>query len=491
MSKILAREVDNNIFTIDHGTYDYNFIQPQNGVNFINTITNGGNQTIFEIPPGVVNFSKSLFNYTVTPTAVANSLVQLFNDTPAEIQQLYVYTQTNDQLVFLQMANTYVKSVLRHETSQKEMLDNEIATDNVIVNTIGPVATVPINGGYWQGLCQMNTLFEPAVANVVSLGQAFYSNPAVPELGTTACVANILTPAYVIPSSAGAVATANPVINRSFPGSIFKGTLLAYDKDIYFPETCYIKIIWEGATRVGYGVTALNTQATPVTLVSYSVSNLSIYCAIEKNPVIEADLRNKFNAGTLKYIIPYVYSDLITINGGTNQSIQTRYNRGHGSKILKIYWSPYTQTTTIQNSFNHSNATAVISTVNAVGSATIGSLVSKFYTTINNVRTNQFDYNCTTADDYTIKRMKLKGSCILNSNDYYTNFTWIEDFCNNYSFLDKPLFPPEENYIDGLDLTGEKIYTVRATTTNSTINHYVFAVCQREMSIMSGRIDIK
>ena len=86
----------------------------------------------------------------------------------------------------------------------------------------------------------------------------------------------------------------------------------------------------------------------------------------------------------------------------------------------------------------------------------------------------------------------MAGSCIVNILEYYTNFTWVEDFCNNYSFIDKPLFPPEKNYIDGLDLSVEKIYTVKATATvaNSIYNHYIFAICERELTIAPGMIDI-
>ena len=452
MSKVVCKELEDTYFPTDHGTYDYALLLQQTGGQALAGITNGGNQSIMEFPPGVYNLAKTFLRYTVNPVAPgAGNYNFVFTDTCSEIQQLYLYTRTNTQLVQLPNANTYVNAVLRHETPLKEVLTNDI---------------YQFDGNTWQGL-------QNLISGITTGGALSYYNPLIPSLGGTSTVNSPLTPAYY---AQGGNNGADPSINRFFPLSIFKNTILELDRDIYFPETVYLKIVWENANRVYWTNNSLVTLNGAVAGTSYSYSNLSLYAAIEKNPVIVNDLMNKSQAGQLKYLVPYVQSDLINVPAGTNQSVMTRYNRGHGRRLMKIYWAPYANVQTLLASYDHNNQAQA--------------KVVHFFTTINNVRTNQFDYYCANYDDYLIRRGYLAGSAILSSIDYYTNYTWIENFCNNQSKLDKPLSPPEQNYIDGLDLTVEQIYNIKATTANININHYVFAVGQKELSIAPGMITI-
>jgi hypothetical protein len=270
----------------------------------------------------------------------------------------------------------------------------------------------------------------------------------------------------------------------------------------------YLRIIWAPASKVYIksldatnpaGVTSNvgnQVAAVPATAgTSYNISNLVLYMATERNQVVENELKDKVMKGGLTFKIPYVWQNKVTINNGTSQSIQVTYNRGHGERLQKIYWAPFTQNETVNNAYNHNNYFYTNGAIDNTGNPTIaaGTNIGNFYTTINQNRTNQFDYNCTLGTDYFIKQKELKGSCIQSSRDYYLNWVWIENFLNNYSLFEKPLPELEENFVDGLDLSVEQNYNIFATTTrNIGFTHYIYAVCQRELSIStSGGIQVR
>jgi len=55
---------------------------------------------------------------------------------------------------------------------------------------------------------------------------------------------------------------------------------------------------------------------------------------------------------------------------------------------------------------------------------------------------------------------------------------------------EKPLSPPESNYIDGMFLDTEVKYDVFANTANANLNHYIYAICQKNLIINSSGISL-
>jgi hypothetical protein len=458
---VIARELDYSKKDFSHASYQYSKFTQQSGGQTVTISGSGGQESIFELPPKVYNFSKFIMSYVATPTAGAAFNVY-FSDCIPEIRQIQLYTRSGLFLADIQFSDNYTKSILRHETKLEEMLSNEVPIN----------AGATANIGMWEGLHQM----QVNISNVASAGVPTYGLQLAPELGsTTGLIRNTNTSAYFV---GGATGSATPVVTRKFPLRLYKNSIFELDKDIYLGgETIYLRVVWNNPGRCYYNVTALSNLSTGAAIgTGVGLTALTLYGAVEVNPAVEQALKQKVSEGNFSILFPYVYSNQLSITG-TSQTVNVRYNRAHGSKLQKIYWAPYNNTDTIRTSFDHSNCTNENPPVP-------GNKVVNFYSTVNNVRTAQFNYDCTALEDYLVKKEKLKGSCIVNSGDYYTNFTWIEDFTDNYNMLEKPLFPDQLTYIDGLDLSGgEILYAITASTSDTTFKHYIFAVTQKTLMV--------
>ena len=116
--------------------------------------------------------------------------------------------------------------------------------------------------------------------------------------------------------------------------------------------------------------------------------------------------------------------------------------------------------------------------------------VLSFHTTINNTRISQYNYVCSVADDWIVKKDKLKGSCIFTANEYYYNFTWIEDFTDTSPMNKTPQAVSEFNVDEGLDLNTEVIYGIQAYCADVNLTHHIFAVTQKTLKIAAGGITL-
>mgnify|MGYP000250242005 CR=1 FL=1 len=150
-----------------------------------------------------------------------------------------------------------------------------------------------------------------------------------------------------------------------------------------------------------------------------SISNLTLYTAIEQNPVIVQALVEKFRSGNLSYNIPFVHMN--TVSGlsasGTN-NVSVRYSRPHGSRLKKILYSGFEGTN--NELYNNNNLAAI--------------KFDDYYTMINNVRTTQFDYNTGAGIEWLVQKDNLVGSALMSSNEYFYNFShvgWIWCGCNS------------------------------------------------------------
>jgi hypothetical protein len=87
-----------------------------------------------------------------------------------------------------------------------------------------------------------------------------------------------------------------------------------------------------------------------------------------------------------------------------------------------------------------------------------------------------------------MKSDKLKGSSITCMQDYYQNWTWIEDFTDSNNLYNVNHL---NTLIDGFPLEGpELIYNIYVNCANGTYKHYLFAITQRELSVSPSGITI-
>jgi len=439
---VIGKELDYQQYAISHGSYQMSQVIQQSGGTAVGLSASGGQESIFELSPKVYNLSRSTLQFTVAlPAPGTDYFNWLYLDGIPFIQQLQLYTRSGLFLADIQNVNNYANMTMRRSFKSEDVLTWD-------------------KGNYFEGLIPVNDTKDTNLRyEAGSSGSTSYFEP-------------------VYLSLAVAKNTAGPTVNVQIELRKIVNSIFSIDKDLYFGgEILYLRVVWNPSTKIAFG----SKSATDVETDSIAypkgitMTNLKLYMAVEQNPTIENELKSKVNSAEgFNLLIPYVYQNKQSLTG-TSQNIMIKYSRAHGSKLLKIYWAPYNSTESASTCYDHRNVSQ--------------SKVTQFYTLINNVRTSQFNYLCN-GDDYMVQKNKLKGSCIYSSNEYYYNWVWVEDFTNNYSFIDKPLNPPEENYIDGLDLSTEIKYDIFANTTNATYNHYVYAICQKTLVVSSSGISL-
>ena len=245
---------------------------------------------------------------------------------------------------------------------------------------------------------------------------------------------------------------------------------MALDKTLYFPESLYIKITWDTALSAYFVNTNLTAPATgkASAATAYTLNNFGLQLCQEENVAIQNKLREEVEGGGLRILIDSIESSVVGLTG-TQHSLVNRYNSVYGGLLKKFYWVPMNSGDNASNLFYDCDNTAAAK-------------VLTFYAQVDNKRLNKANYNEANGDSFYECRDKLKGSCISSMNQYYYNFCYLIDFTNNYNLLTTPANPPTQNFQDGLDLSQEKRLDIYATTSGS-LNHYTFAVIQRQLMI--------
>eukprot|EP00732_Lithocolla_globosa_P002761 Lithocolla_globosa_v1_NODE_1929_length_2256_cov_6.611995.p1 type:complete len:201 gc:universal NODE_1929_length_2256_cov_6.611995:1791-1189(-) len=199
--------------------------------------------------------------------------------------------------------------------------------------------------------------------------------------------------------------------------SKFYNSLIGMDRDLYFGQSIYMRIVWAPTTQVLFKATAANNPSTgaAVSDSNLTIGNLTLYTAIETNPVVVQSLMDKFNSGSLSFDIPYVSLNIQSLTG-TQHNLQVRYSRAHGKKLKCVLWSPFNATDTLNNAYDTNNKA--------------DAKVLSYYGMVNNTRLQQYDFVSSTANDWMYFKDKLDGSCILSSDEFYYNWSnRLKDYC--------------------------------------------------------------
>lgn len=427
-----------------HGTYDLSKVIQQTGGQTVTITTAGGQESLFELPPKVQNWGRSVLVFSATLAASGGGNYNwITTDGLTYFRQIQVYTRTGLYLLDLNDGDRYSNMTMRR------------------VNQIKNVETWDKMGGVFEGLSCCNSL---AAVNY---------RPTDAAGGKT----SYLEPQYL---TVGTVNAATPSVNIQLPLSRLADTILALDKDLYFNgEILFLRFVWNPSSKIYFFKNA-NNDPTGGTAAAgnVSITNLTLYLAIEVNPQIENMIKSQCLTDLgLQVLTPWVISgNKQNIGPSQFHGVISRYNRAHGMKLLKLYWAAYNNAETSNTAFDHDNKA--------------GAKFISFVTYINNNRTSQYDYYVTNFDDYRAKKESLKGSCILSSDEYYYNWVWVEDFTDGKSqnYLDAPI----ENRIDGLDLTNEILYQIQAQNSVAPVqvNHYVFAVTQKLLIVSPAGITL-
>eukprot|EP00732_Lithocolla_globosa_P004533 Lithocolla_globosa_v1_NODE_4233_length_1482_cov_20.973371.p1 type:complete len:269 gc:universal NODE_4233_length_1482_cov_20.973371:245-1051(+) len=235
----------------------------------------------------------------------------------ALIQQIQLYTKEGLYLADIRRCNEYMHAISRRSTPLDEMLTNDIPLGGAVPS------------GYIEGLYRSNSA-------VNAVGAVRYSNGDARNAYTE--------PSYLL---AGALNSGvAPQMNFQFPLKRFIDSALALDLNQYFGESVYLRIIWAPATDTFFrspsavDPTAADGGINKTFGGTITISGLTLYTAIEQNPVVSQSIMDKFKSGSLTYQVPFVHMNINTLTN-TTQNVQVRYSRPMGQKLKKIYWCTF------------------------------------------------------------------------------------------------------------------------------------------------------
>lgn len=451
MDTIIPTEIDYKKYDYIHPIYHHSKLIQQTGGQTITLNAAGGQESIFELPVKTFNLAESYLDFTLTLPVGGGGIWNWVHCAGVPFfQQIQLYTRSGLFLCDLINAEHASNMIAPVETRFEDFITMD--------RNIGAAAAV----GYNEGLRPNNA--------VIGAGQAaFINNPDRPNNTNPWVNYDEMTYGF---QSAAAGNTAL-VVNYKIKLSHFKETILALNKDLYFNgEILLMRFVWNSGNKIGWTATAVDTPnngPAAVVWAANSITNLTLYLAVEQNQMIVNDIMEKIKVSGLSLLVPFIHQNKASLNG-TSQSVTLRYNRGHGLKLRKIFHSLYNAAEVLNTAYERTN----------IAGATT---VTNYYTMLDNSRLQEFNVDCTAGDDWMIIKDKLKGSAVLSYNQFGYQWLHLEDFTHMRSPADLPMKPDEHNLLCGVDLNVERKWDFFGTTANANWIHYSFAVCDKLLTI--------
>lgn len=455
----ISTELDYKKGSYSHPSYRLQKIMQQTGSQDVPLTTGGGQVSVFELPTQVYNLSKSSLYFTMTPSAPGQMAGPLdlynyiFKDCVAPISRLSLYTRGGMYLCDIPYLANYTKVVNKAETPLTEYLDYNQGH--------------ALNDGTTQFLHKNNSL---ANCTATSLLEPYAKRP-----DSSACDIHYTEPQYLEPGITGNAAI-TPTLTVCMPLGHIKNSILACDKDLYFGEVIILRVEWAPSIKCGFRGSSVTVPTTNPTAIAGNVDigNLALYLSVEKDQDIINGLQSKVNSSSgFQMLMPYVHG-YKSNSGAGSTSVSLRFNRGHGDRLLKVYYAPFNNDETTNTTYDHSN----------VG----GAKISNYYTMLNNSRLQEFNVvvSPTVNEDYVLNKDLLEKSVIQSSNMYRYNWFHVD----NFSGLDLKDGQKAFTHTVGLPLEIEQKWDIYNTTAVA-VNNYCFAVCQRTLKISSAGIEVQ
>ena len=245
-------------------------------------------------------------------------------------------------------------------------------------------------------------------------------------------------------------------------------TVLSVDKSIHFNEVLNLRITWREAQAHGYQSDNANpTAGIPADLTgAITVSNLALFIAAESNPDVVSSLAGLVSSGSMPPILmPYAFVYKTNINNQSSHAISTRFSRGHGRMLERIYTRFQNDDETKENRY-----TAVLS----------GTEVNSFYSLLDSRRMTEFDINVAAVDYHWMREREHAGRVVgLDISNDIGDFAWSDSWCQNDTECAR------KGEIAGLSLEGSEVkYDIYINCNGAqTKNYYTVAVCQRMLQV--------
>lgn len=435
MASIQTPQTDYSVKTapiIPRYTYSRLYQQP-GGTTF--TVGATTNEITFELPPRCFNLSRSILSFVATPAATTDKFNRFFQHTPAFLRQVDLYTRGGTFLCTINNFDQYATIVLKAETNLEDVDYLDYATTG-------------------------NKIYK--YGEVVGIKAAVLGNNFRPEesLAATDSESNNFEPNYL--TNGSAITTATPVFHVQFPMSHVKNTILAMDKDFFFNEVLLLRFTFNPNSSWGFVSTAatsnmssaFDTAANANAVAAYAgniaITELSFFLAIEENMEIASALISTVQSAGLSTVIPYVYTFSNAFTGDKeSQNVSVRLNRAHGQHLKRIY----------HTLFYPSKGAAIDCVTRYVHNNLGKTMVSNYYTAVNNMRLTEFDIRPTYNEDWLIHKDILKGTILGSSHDIYL-YNWV----SINKFDDELMSNKSDTVASGLSLDTEIKWDFYGTT---------------------------
>lgn len=451
------------------GNYVLRNVNPENGqpvIQLTSTIN-----TDFLLPTVVCNLSESSLDFNYVITEAAAGYTNLHNGFLNEIDGIILSTASGVRLCELNEVSAYTKLVWRPETDFQDFLSFprldvqvDVATSaragqkfeqTKIISANGTAANV--NAGGLHALAIDGSSSENDDNNIL----------AVSNMRSTG----------VLRDGGGA---GNQAVRVSLPLKLLYGTIFAQNKDLYFKgEQLRLTVRWNLGIKWAFSGAAALGVAGIDNAIAPTISNVVLRLAVEKNePLVNSLIQQVNSAEGINIRIPFTYSYKSTGSAGASvqNNVIRRLNRGHGSKLKRIFsgLGMATQTGNRYCCFNNHTT-----------------LLWDSYRTYLDSRPLQDDV--LTNSDYMAFRYhknKLVGSVLKGGDEWMQVPVLIEDFSGVPHTKD---YVKTDNMSAGLDLSVEREFVLQYTNNTvdpGALNVWMFAVCEKQLTINSAGIQV-
>ena len=414
------------------------------------------------LPPEVMNLSRSYLLYTVTlPTAGATQYTWTPQDTLSEISQIQFYAGSNMLMVDVDNLQNYLNIVLKKETSNDEFqtMDaiNRLYPSNSLVNVV------------------------PALRNSNDTSATSVGGPANPS------AVNYIEPAYWSVGALNGAVTYNVL----FPLRLIKNTLFSIDKNLYFGQTTYLKLYFGPLSKIAYTSTS-NANPSAGTKISYAPAagnatisgTLQLMLAVESNQDLRTNLIQKVSGEGISCLIPFVQA-FKNSNQGTAQNISIQLDQNNGRSLMKVIHALYNNFEDQDTMYDHANLLVP---------GVMTQKVQQYYTQLNGKRNQDIQIDCTPATgqflDYMSHKRQLRGSVINNLNVYQQNWFHCDDFSDFGPHYD------QDNHgelISGIPMSVAPLTWsfVGVVLKNATFQHYSWFVFVKKLTASPGTVIVQ
>jgi hypothetical protein len=442
----MTSEFDYSKVDLNVPSYKYLKINQVTGGQTVTTTSAGGSESLFEIPVGnSFNLAKSYLNFirSIPGQGAANRYSWSWADLLADILQIQIYTKRGYMINDINFLPHYTRMVQKIETPFTETRSN----DNYVVSV---TATAP------NGVSKILACCEQA------------SNGRPSRIANADYGVNYVDCRYFDVSASNAAY----VKQSSIEGKHIKNSILAYDKDIWFPEPVIIRIVWNASSKIAFktdgvgGDTNITIGTAVLDVDTITYSEVYFMLAVEQNLEAVNMLKNKVMNEGLIIPIDYVKPNKYVHPAATNQNVSLKFSRIDGVKLEKVYHSLFNATETTSSLYDNIETTLKL---------------TDFYTTIDNQRRQDSNLRMAYYEDYNLLKPMLNGSTILDSNIYRYNWCFVDDFTNDVD--------QNGNIISGLDLSLEKKWDFNSNHAAATSYiHVTFAVLKKMLKISKDEI---